>query len=198
MDGRTASRLGVAGTDLWVVVTRKHVKNVNARLRGTTLLVSAPLRMSPGELDRAITDLARRLLRRARARTLNGDGDLLERARRVAARFPSPPPVREVQLSTRQHSRWGSCNGATGSITLNAALAHMPAWVLEAVIAHELAHLFHRDHGPAFRALLARVCPEHERARDFLAGVGWLAGRWHAIPEGERTQLGALADDSGA
>ena len=195
MDAPLGSQLAVAGATLQVVVTRKHVKNVNARLRGDTLLVSAPLRMPQPELDRAVVELARRLVRRLRARAVNGEVDLAAVARRVAARFPSPPAVGEVRFSTSQRARWGSCSARSGTIQLNAALAHMPAWVLEAVLAHELAHFFHRDHGPEFRALLRRVCPESERARAFLHGVSWTAGHWRSLPASEREQLGTMAPD---
>ena len=195
MDGPPASRLSVAGATLELVVTRKRVKNVNARLRGDTLLVSAPLHMPQAALDRAVLELARRLLRRGRARTVNAELDLAAVARRVAARFPAPPALGEVRFSTSQRARWGSCSAHSGTILLNAALAQMPAWVLEAVVAHELAHLFHRDHGPEFRALLRRVCPESDRARAFLHGVSWTAGHWRSLPEVDREQLGALEAD---
>jgi len=174
---------------LQLAVTRKHVKNVNARLRGDTLLVSAPLRMAQADLDRVIVTLARRLVRRVRARAVNGEVDLAAAARRVAARFPKAPPLGEVRFSTSQRARWGSCSARDGTILINAALAHMPVWVLEAVLAHEITHLFHRDHGPEFRALLRQVCPDSERARAFLHGVSWVAGRWESLPAVERGQL---------
>ncbi len=194
MDG-TPRPLTVSGTTLNVVVTRKRVKNVNARLRGETLLVSAPLRLAQAELDRAVTELARRLVRRARARTVNGEDALAAAARRVAARFPKAPPPFAVSFSTSQRARWGSCSARAGAILLNAALVHMPPWVLEAVLAHELVHLFHRDHGPAFQDLLRRVCPDAERARAFLHGVSWVAGRWRSLPAVEREQLAGAAGD---
>jgi hypothetical protein len=188
MSGTNGS-ITVAGTTLSVVVTRKRVKNVNARLRGDTLLVSAPDRLPQADLDRAVTELAGRLVRRVRARTVNGEADLAGAARRIAARFPQSPPPFAVRFSTSQRARWGSCSARDGTILVNAALAHMPPWVLDAVLAHELVHLFHRDHGPAFRELLRRVCPDAERARAFLHGVSWVAGRWHSLPAVEREQL---------
>ena len=195
MSESSGTRLSVAGATLQVVVTRKHVKNVNARLRGDTLLVSAPLRLPQAEVDRAVAELARRLVRRVRARAVNGEVDLAAASRRVAARFPCPPVPGEVRFSTNQRARWGSCSARDGTILLNAALAHMPAWVLEAVIAHELAHLFHRDHGPQFKALLRQVCPDNERARAFLHGVTWVAGRWESLPAVERSQLAGAGGD---
>ena len=195
MSESPGSQLSVAGATLRLVVTRKHVKNVNARLRGDTLLVSAPLRLPQPELDRLILTLARRLLRRARAGAVNGEVDLAAVARRVAARFPRPPAVGEVRFSTSQRARWGSCSARAGTILLNAALAHMPDWVLEAVLAHELVHLFHRDHGPEFRALLRQVCPDSDRARAFLYGVSWVAGRWESLPAVERGQLSGADGD---
>lgn len=189
------ARISVDGVTLDLVVTRKRVRNVNARLRGSTLLVSSPPGISVAELERVITALARTLLRRRRTRELNGDGALDELVRRIAARFPDPPHVGPVVLSTTQRSRWGSYSAATGTIRLNAALSHMPAWVLEAVVAHELAHVFHRDHSAAFWTLVRRVCPETDRARAFLAGVSWLAGRWASLPAVERSQLAETTED---
>jgi predicted metal-dependent hydrolase len=181
--------LDVDGVALELRVVRKRVKNINARLRGKTLLVSAPHRVSAGELEETILQLARRLVRRKRAEVVNSDGGAETIARKVAARFPDPPEVAEVRFVTNQRSRWGSYSAKTGIVRLSAALRQMPPWVLEAVVAHELAHTFHLDHSPAFWALVRTVCPKTDRARAFLEGVTWLASVWEELPPVERSQL---------
>jgi hypothetical protein len=186
----------IDGVTLVLVVARKRVKNVNARLNGDTLLVSAPLAIRDAVLERIIDELARKLVRRVRAREVNADGHALALARRIAARFPHPPAVRDVVFSTTQEARWGSFSAATGTVRLHAALKEMPAWVLEAVVAHELAHAFHRDHSATFWALVRRVCPETDRARAFLAGISWLARRWDALPPVERALLARDGGDA--
>jgi predicted metal-dependent hydrolase len=190
-------RITVGEVTFELVVTRKRVKNVNARLRGSTMLVSAPSGIPTAELERVIAELARTLVRRRHAPEINGAPDLTALARRVAARFPSPPRFSAVAFSTTQRSRWGSYSALDGTIRLHAALRAMPAWVLEAVVAHELAHAFHRHHSAAFWALVRSVCPDSERARSFLAGVSWLAGRWDTLPAVDRAQLAIAAEDSG-
>jgi predicted metal-dependent hydrolase len=65
----------------------------------------------------------------------------------------------------------------------------MPPWVLEAVVAHELAHAIHLRHSESFRALVRRVCPDTDRADAFLDGVSWLAGSWQRLPPVERALL---------
>ncbi len=181
--------LVVDGIRLAVEVRRKAVKHVNARLRGDILRVSVPLRLGEGEAAEAVETLARRLLRRARARSVNDEDEARRLAVRVAARFPQTPPVREVRFVTTQRARWGSFSLRTGTIRLHAALRQMPPWVLEAVVAHELAHVFHPDHGAAFRRLLRQVCPDSDRATAFLAGVSWTAARWESLPPVERALL---------
>ena len=181
--------LEVDGVPLELRVVRKRVKNINARLRGQTLLVSAPHRVPARELDETILQLARRLVRRSRADVVNSDGGAEAIARKVAARFDDPPEVAEVRFVTNQRSRWGSYSARTGIVRLNAALRQMPPWVLEAVVAHELAHSFHLDHSPAFWELVRSVCPKTNRARAFLEGVSWLAAAWEELPPVERSQL---------
>jgi predicted metal-dependent hydrolase len=90
---------------------------------------------------------------------------------------------------TTQQARWGSYSPATRTIRLHAALRRMPRWVLEAVVAHELAHVVHQDHSPAFWKLLRRVCPDTDRARAFLSGVSWLGYNWEKLPPVERSLL---------
>ncbi len=67
------------------------------------------------------------------------------------ARAGVDPPL--LRLSRAQR-RWGSCAG-DGTIRLNWRLVQAPAEVRRSVVAHEVAHLVHFDHSPAFHALLA-------------------------------------------
>jgi predicted metal-dependent hydrolase len=182
-------KLTVDGVELSLRLTRKRVKNVNARLVGDELRVSAPPRMSIRELDEIIDQLARRLVRRERAKTVNSENDALALAQKVARRFPNSPAVEAARFSTNQSARWGSYSMKTGTVHLNAALRQMPSWVLEAVVAHELAHVFHPNHSDEFWELLRSVCPKTDRARAFLEGVSWTATRWEALPPVERSQL---------
>ncbi len=184
-----STKLDVDGVTLDLVVVRKRVKNINARLHGSTLAVSAPHRVSRGEVHDVALELGRRLLRRARADAVNGDDTGRIVAEKVAARFPDPPKVSEVRFSTNQHSQWGSYSLRTGIIRLNAALRVMPPWVLEAVVAHELAHSVHPDHSPAFWRLTRSICRHTDRANAFLEGVRWLASSWDGLQPPERAQL---------
>jgi len=95
---------------------------------------------------------------------------------------------------TTQRARWGSYSTRTKTVRLNAALRGMPGWVLEAVVAHELAHVFHPDHSPAFWELLGRACPEAGRAEAFLAGASWYARNIDVLPPVERELL--LAEET--
>ncbi len=190
--------ISVDGVELTVELERKRVKNINARLHGTTLRMSAPFHASRAEVEAAIPELARRLLRHARAKHVNREEDALALARRVAARFPEPPEVRGVAFVTNQSARWGSYSPLGGTIRLNATLREMPRWVLEAVLAHELAHAFHLSHSRRFWSLLRRVCPDTDRANAFLDGVSWLANGWERLPPVERSILVPVAAEETA
>ncbi len=181
--------LEIDGVTLQLKVVRKRVKNINARLNGSKLSISAPHRVPTEELEESIVELARKLVRRSRADAVNADGGAEAIARKVARRFPDPPEVTEVRFVTNQNSQWGSYSAQTGIVRLNAALRQMPPWVLEAVVAHELAHTVHLDHSPAFWDLVRSVCPKTDRARAFLEGVRWLAAAWDDLPPVERSQL---------
>lgn len=52
--------------------------------------------------------------------------------------------------------RWGSCS-SSGAIRYSWRLILAPADVLRATVAHEVAHLTHLDHSPAFHAEVARL-----------------------------------------
>lgn len=87
-----------------------------------------------------------------------------ERIPVLAARLGRAP--RRWTLSSAR-TRWGSCS-PDGSIRLNWRLIHFPLEVIDYVIAHELAHLVHMNHSPAFWATVASLYPDYEAARAVL------------------------------
>ncbi len=62
---------------------------------------------------------------------------------------------------------WGSC-GPEGNVLINWHLIFAPRKVLEYVVAHELAHLRHRSHGPEFWRYVATVAPGWESPKAWL------------------------------
>ena len=57
-------------------------------------------------------------------------------------------------------SNWGSCS-SKGNINLNLNLMRVPVPLQDYILLHELTHLRHPDHGPAFHAELERLLADH-------------------------------------
>jgi predicted metal-dependent hydrolase len=85
------------------------------------------------------------------------------------ARAGIAPPL--LRLS-RARRRWGSCTSERGGdrcIRINWRLIMAPDHVRRSVVAHEVAHLTHFDHSPAFHAQLALLFEG-----DVAEADGWL------------------------
>jgi predicted metal-dependent hydrolase len=80
-------------------------------------------------------------------------GDLEEHVRRLAPQLGRP--VGRIGVRDTR-SRWGSCSTA-GNLSFSWRLILAPSEVLEYVVAHELAHLAERNHGPRFWAVVAEL-----------------------------------------
>ncbi len=61
-------------------------------------------------------------------------------------------------------SRWGMCTAA-GGLELSWRLVCLKPEIFDYVLVHELAHLVHFDHSPAFWALVAQYCPNYKEIR---------------------------------
>ena len=68
-------------------------------------------------------------------------------------------------------SRWGSC-AADGQLNFSWRLILAPEFVMDYVVAHEVAHLVHRDHGPAFWALTGTLTARMNEAKAWLNAHG--------------------------
>ena len=68
-------------------------------------------------------------------------------------------------------SRWGSC-ARGGKLSFSWRLVLAPAHVVDYVVAHEVAHLAHHDHGPAFWLLVDRLTPHRAAAQPWLRRNG--------------------------
>jgi len=70
-----------------------------------------------------------------------------------------------------QTSRWGSCS-SRGDLNFNWRLICAPSFVADYVAAHEVAHLIHMDHSPAFWRLVATLTDHPETGRQWLRENG--------------------------
>jgi len=144
--------------------TRRR-KYVEAVLLGDRLRVSFPRWMSLAEAQATADELAERMRRRVDPTCI----DVATRARRLARQYELPRP-RTVRWVDNMQQRWGSCTPDDGAVRVSSRLAAYPAWVLDYVLVHELAHLSVARHGPEHDALVSRY-PYAERARGFLTAL---------------------------
>ena len=94
--------------------------------------------------------------------------ELSRRARQAAERVG----VNVAHVGVRDpHTRWGSCSAA-GRLSFSWRLLMSPEWVLDYVVAHEVAHLSEMNHGPAFWQLVACLSDRMDEAKSWLKRSG--------------------------
>ncbi|MCK8787226.1 M48 family metallopeptidase [Roseomonas sp. NAR14] len=81
--------------------------------------------------------------------------------------------ARAVRLKDTR-SRWGSC-APDGTLAFSWRLVMAPDWVLDYVVAHEVAHLRELNHSPRFWAHVAQLTPHRD------AAVAWLRAHGPAL-----------------
>jgi predicted metal-dependent hydrolase len=148
------------------IVTRLEATGTNAAAR-LTEDPSGPVIRSGGEGDafsRRVESLLKRLARQA----------LIERTEThlnaLSQSGAGQGPVRVSIVDTR--SRWGSCSPHNRTIRYSWRVVLAPPAVLDYLAAHEVAHLVHADHSPAYWSVVHRLVGDHRPFRAWLRANG--------------------------
>ena len=167
--------------DYEIIRSRRRTVALEVTREGR-VLVRTPLRMTQGEIDRFVTSHAA-WLEKAQAK--------------VAARQAAHPPLTEQEIAalrqrakevlpgkvahyaaimgvvptsvkiTSARTRFGSCSGKNG-ICFSLYLMQYPEEAIDYVVVHELSHIRHHDHSPAFYAQVAKVMPDYRERMKLL------------------------------
>jgi len=128
--------------------------------RGAVWLEDGEIRVAgdPAFLARRVADFLRAEARRRLCQQV-GEKAALSQLR----------PSRVTVKDTR--TRWGSC-ASSRALAFSWRLVMAPRFVQEYVVAHEVAHLRHMNHGPRFWALVATLTPHTDEAVEWLRTEG--------------------------
>ena len=152
-----------------------------------TLLVLAPLRYPQYEIERLVEQHQgwiernrERMARRAERERTHADTPEQIEALRQQAREVIPQRVRHyaelmgvtptgVKI-TSAAKRFGSCSGKN-SLCFSYRVMMYPPEAIDYVVVHELAHIRHHDHSPAFYAFVASILPDYRRREAILKEI---------------------------
>ena len=157
-------------TEIQIIRSKRRRKTIQARQADGRIEILAPASLSDKALQPHIDALLQRIKRRE-ARLQLTDRDLEARAEKLNQRyFQGKLSWQSIRWTTNQEKQHGSCCSTTRTIRISHRLAKMPAFVLDYVLVHELAHLVEPNHSPAFWELVYQY-PKTERARGYLMAL---------------------------
>ena len=146
----------VEGVVIPVLGTPHRIRHENGPIAATVALQNGEIRVrgDPAHIERRVRDHLIALARR----------EFADRARRLAPRIGR----KAARINIRDtKSRWGSCSGQ-GNLSFSWRLIFAPEWVIDYVVAHEVAHLAEMNHGPRFWRLVESLSPDSTAARAWL------------------------------
>lgn len=168
-----------------VLVTLRRDKRLKKSARWVSeadgsILLRVPQRTSKANVKLLLRDIEEQLGKQQRRAKRRTDADLQERAEYINRTcFDGQIQWTAIRWVDNMTTRLGSCTtgGPTdGHIRISDKIQAWPQWVIDYVIAHELAHRVHSNHSPAFWTFLTAAYPQTDRARGFIDGVGFSRG----------------------
>ena len=160
---------GISEGEIIVIRSARRKKNVSAYRQGGRIVVSIPARMSKADERAMVPEMVAKIRAQEAAATMSEES-LSLRVGELLTQLAPEITVRPSSVNWRaMRERWGSCTGADRSIRISDRLKGAPENVLDYVLFHEAIHLHLFDHGPEFKAILARF-PEEALAEAYLSG----------------------------
>ena len=163
-------------------IIRSDRKTLGLQVKDGRVIVRAPRIVTLQQIERFVREheawIENALNRQAAKQAAHPEPTAVERAeliRRAKEILPqrtaywaermglSPTQIR----ITSAQRRFGSCS-SEGHICYSWRLMQYPPEAIYYVVVHELAHLKHMNHSPAFHALVAKYLPDHKARRALL------------------------------
>lgn len=89
-------------------------------------------------------------------------------------------PVKAIHVRDTK-SRWGSCS-PDGTLSFSWRIIFAPYEAFDYLVAHEVAHLIHKNHGPQFWALCEDLCLDYKTGKNWIRSHGHTLMRYGAAP----------------
>ena len=167
LDGETLP--GISEGEIVVIRSTRRKKNISAYRQGGRIVVSIPARMSKADEREMVPQMVAKIRAQEAAATMSEE-TLQARVDELLTELAPEITLRPSSINWRgMRERWGSCTGTDRTIRISDRLKGAPDYVVDYVLFHEAIHLQYFDHGPEFKALLARF-PREDQAEAYLSG----------------------------
>jgi len=167
LDGETLP--GISEGEIVVIRSTRRKKNISAYRQGGRIVVSIPARMSKADEREMVPQMVAKIRAQEAAATMSEE-TLQARVDELLTELAPEITLRPSAIKWRgMRERWGSCTGTDRTIRISDRLKGAPDYVVDYVLFHEAIHLQYFDHGPEFKALLAKF-PLENQAEAYLSG----------------------------
>lgn len=143
-----------------IVRSAKRKKTISSQWRDDRLVIQVPAALDETTERKFVDEMLAKYRKGRHQRAAGHSDEALQRRAAVLDRkyFNAVAAPQSVRWVANQTKRWGSASYRQRTIRLSAQLQHMPTWVQDYVLVHELAHLVapRARHGYEFQALLNR------------------------------------------
>ena len=164
------------------IVKRSNRRTVGLEITGDCeIIVRAPNRMSEKEIaefvnkyqgwiDKKLPEAEKRA---EKSKAISEKEEELRRAARevippLVERYSKTMGLKPTSVKiTSAKKRFGSCN-SKNSLCFSWRLMAYPIEAVEYVVVHELAHIKHHNHSPAFYALIEKYTPDYKERQKML------------------------------
>ena len=160
---------GVDEGEILVIRSTRRKKSISAYRQGGRIVISIPARLSKADERAIVPEMIAKIRSQEESKT-PGEADLIARINDLLTELAPEITERPVSVTWRaMRERWGSCTSVDRTIRISDRLKLAPDYALDYVLFHEAIHLHIFDHGPEFKAILARF-PKEELAEAYLSG----------------------------